>query len=417
MTTAPSPDPSPTVAAPAPPLASDRGAVRSASTAVALGVALLAAAIVQSAVYARSDGDLDWKYYGVGLGAAIVLLLIAPLAVVFVSDAAMRTAVGSWPAAFGALGLGLMVAIGMEDNDAVPWVVGGLILGLSVVGWVLARGGAPTVTAVLGLGVLYARAFDEVVGVDESDTGVATVGAGLLVFVVGVTVLGWLLPATRALTGVVVGVIGLIGFIAIMAVIGLSGFFGAFVPFALDPSAPLSSGATDVDQDTYITLAYTAGLVLVWALASLLSHHPGFRVLIVTLTAAILPLAVFNLGVDDPNWVALGAALLGAVVVLLVLASGRGGGGGHRGTRKASDAPAPPAAAAPEAPTTTDDAATPPADSAPDAAAPASAATTTTAVTPGAPTSTPDPTPPVTDARSTPGTSTPEPSEPPEKKS
>ena len=98
--------------------------------------------LVQSAVYSRADGDLDWKYYGVGLGAAILLTIIAPLAVVFVADSAIRTAVAAWPAAFGALGVGLMVAIGMEDGDAVAWVVGGIVLGLSVVGYLLARGGA-----------------------------------------------------------------------------------------------------------------------------------------------------------------------------------------------------------------------------------------------------------------------------------
>ncbi len=190
-------------------------------------------------------------------------------------------------------------------------------------------------------------AFDEIFGVDGDETGFATIGAGLLVFVVGVTVLGWVLPATRALTGVVVGVIGVVGYVGLMAAISLSGFFEAFIPFALDGSEPFT-GNNDLDQDTYITLAYAAGLVLLWVLASVLTHHSGFRVLIVTMTAVILPLAVFNLGVDDPNWVSLGAAVLGAVVVLLVLASGRSNGaGGHRGKRVASDAPAPATPATP----------------------------------------------------------------------
>ena len=49
---------------------------------IAIGVGLLAAAVVLSSIRARSDGDLDWSNYSVGLGATAVLLLFALVAIV-----------------------------------------------------------------------------------------------------------------------------------------------------------------------------------------------------------------------------------------------------------------------------------------------------------------------------------------------
>ena len=171
---------------------------------IAIGVGLLAAAIVLSSTRARSDGDLDWSNYSVGLAGTAVLLLFALAAIVLGSSSSRgREELVTWPGSFGILGVGLMLGIGLEDIDGsedwLPYLVGGVVALLSVVGYAAVRRGAFVVTAILGLGIAYIQLADDVlVDIGEDDDQAIIAAATIAVFVLAVTAGGWLLR-TRAI--------------------------------------------------------------------------------------------------------------------------------------------------------------------------------------------------------------------------
>ncbi len=297
---------------------------RGTAAIVGLGVALLGAAAAVSAVYARQDGDLDWSVYGVGLGATAVLLL-ATLAGSLGGDLEAKRAVTGFPGAVGAISAGVMLNVYFEDDDWVPWAVGGVILGISVVAYLLGRAGAPTVSAIAGLAVLYGKAVEEFIDVDDDQTLIVG-GAIVVVFVVAVTAIGWVLPH-RALIGVVVGAGGVV---ALLALIATTSFLQAFASemataFAEDGSPTPAAGPGDLENDIYIVLAYSAGLVLMWTLAAWATGSPGFRVLAVVHTAAIVPLSMTILAAEHPTWWGFGVGAAGALLLLLAIAAGARG--------------------------------------------------------------------------------------------
>ncbi|KAA1427926.1 hypothetical protein [Nocardioides antri] len=292
---------------------------------ISLGVGLLAAAIVLSAARTRSDGDLDWSNYTVGLGATAVLVLVA-LVSLLGGVGRTREELATWPGAIGVLGVGAMLGVGLEDvsgaDDWLPYLVGGVVVLLSVLGYVAIRRGAFVVTAILGLGLVYLQACDDLLSDIGDDDGAIVAAAAVAVFVLVVTAVGWILP-TRALSGVVAGVVGVIGFNGVLLVLVISQAFAPF--FSLDMIGGedgAASGAegpkADFDTDVYVILALAAVLTLVWALAAALNGNPGFTVLAIAMPASVVPTATFVLVVDHPTWWGAALAVAGTLVLALV---------------------------------------------------------------------------------------------------
>lgn len=295
---------------------------------IALGVGLLAAAVVLSASRSRSDGDLDWSNYSVGLGATAALLLVALAAVVLGSGRAREELV-TWPGSIGILAVGVMLGVGLEDVDGsedwLAYLVGGVVVLLSVVGYVVVRRGAFVVTGILGLGLAYIQlAEDVIVDIGDDDDQAIIAAATIAVFVLAVTAAGWLLR-TRALSGVVAGVIGVLGLnivllvlVAIQAIGEIFGDFGMMGGEGGTYEFGMSADTPDYDNDVYVILAIAAVLTLLWALAASLDGNPGFTVLAIAMPASVVPMATFVLAVEHPTWWGVGLAAAGAGLLALV---------------------------------------------------------------------------------------------------
>ncbi len=299
----------------------------------AVGVGLLAAAVVLSASRSRSDGDLDWSNYSVGLGATAALLLVALAATGLVrrrTNPTGREQLVTWPGTMGILGVALMIVVGLEDqtslDDVLAYIVGGVVVGLSVLGYLASRRAAFVVTAILGLGVIYGQVFDDVFSdIGGEDDGYIIVAVAIAVFIVGVTVLGWALP-TRATSGVVVAVWGVVAYAALLTFMAvyqaIGAWFGGFSMPGATEGAPSDvmptegSGVPDFDNDVWIILALAAGLTVLWALAAAWTDHSGFTLSAIAMPVATVPLATVVLAVEHPTW--WGVALAGAGAVLLL---------------------------------------------------------------------------------------------------
>jgi len=299
---------------------------------IAIGVGLLAAALVVSTTRSRSDGDLDWSNYSVGLGATAALLLVALVAAV-VGSGRGREELVTWPGAIGILGAGSMLGVGLEDvdgsDDWLAYLVGGAVVLLSVVGYVAIRRGAFVVTGILGLGIAYAQLADDVLlDIGDEDDQAIIAAATIAVFVLAVTAVGWLLR-TRALSGVVAGVIGVVGLNVVMAFLAFQQLFASFFgPEMMATTGQPGGGpayygisdgtAPDYDNDVYVILAMAAVLTLLWALAASLDGNPGFTVLAIALPATLVPTATYVLMVEHPTWWGAGFAAAGAILLGLV---------------------------------------------------------------------------------------------------
>ena len=189
---------------------------------IAIGVGLLAAAVVLSSTRARSDGDLDWSNYSVALGGTAVLLLVALVAVVLGGSGRAREELVTWPGSFGILGAGNVLGVGLDDIDGSEdgSLPGGRRRRTAVCGGLAAvRRGAFVVTGILGLGLAYIQLADDVISdIGDDDDQAIIAAATIAVFVLVVTAVGSLLR-TRALSGVVAGVIGVVGFNVVLFVL------------------------------------------------------------------------------------------------------------------------------------------------------------------------------------------------------
>lgn len=317
-------DPPPPPAAAAPAAAPKRPGM--GMLPIVVGVGLLAAGLVISASRSRSDGDLDWSNYSVGLGATAVLLLVA-VAAIAVGSGRGREELVTWPGAVGILGAGVMTGIGLEDIDGsedwLAYLVGGVVVLLSVVGYIAIRRGAFVITAIVGLGIAYIQFADDVlVDIGDEDDQAIIAAATITLFVLVVTAVGWFLR-TRALSGVVAGVIGVVGLNAVLLVLVVAQLVESFFSFdvpAEGSGGPMSSIAlsSEYDNDVYVILALAALLTLVWALAAALNGNSGFGVLVIAMPATVVPLATAVLAVEHPTWWGVGFAVGGALLLIAV---------------------------------------------------------------------------------------------------
>jgi hypothetical protein len=317
MTEAPATPPPAPAAAPAAALDVDRAVV-------AAGVALLATAVVLSTLYTRSQGHLDGSNYTIGLLATAGLLGVAVasyLGVVVPRGVDATTDLVAWPGAFGVVGVGLMIAVGMDDSDATPYVAGLAVVVLSALGYLLTWRAPFVVTAIPGFFVVYTQLFDDLLGFSDNDDigGIATALA-LTVFALLVTGAGWALP-TRALSGVIAGVITVAGFASLTGVLAVASVFQSAFSVPSDDSFDDFQGGTvlhDYDTDAWVILLLALALVVIWTACAAITRHVGFRLLVVAMAVSVTPLATVVLRVVHPTWWGVAVAAAGGLLLVLV---------------------------------------------------------------------------------------------------
>ena len=236
---------------------------------ITAGVALLAAALVLSTLYSRNDGDLDWTNYLVGIAATLVVLGIAAVARLRALDEELV----SWPGALGVLGVGSMLGLALDDASATAYVVGVVVLGLSVGGYLLNRGWPFVLSGIGGFGLVYAKLVDDVfdAGDFDGDNFGMVIGIALVVFAALVTAVTWFLPE-RVLGGVVGGAVAGVGnFLTVAALaaaaqfrmsfdVGTEEYYGTYSELGAEPSR-----FDGYDNDIWVILVLSLLLVAGWA--------------------------------------------------------------------------------------------------------------------------------------------------------
>lgn len=307
----------------------------------AVGAGLLGAAVVIARLRSRADGELDWSNFGVGLGATAVLLLIALVGAATAGrreGSRARADLVTWPGVAGILGVALMLDVGIDSKGhGIGYLIGAVVVVLAAIGYVVSRRAAFVVTAIAGLGILYALGFEDLIADNVSDDSAPVVlGAAVGVFVVAVTVLGWVLPS-RAISGVAVGVVGLVsyaGMLLMMLALRMIGeFFGGLGggPFPGGGGGSGEFGWYAVtgayrEADVWWTVGFAGVLALGWALAAAVSNHSGFAILALATPVVIVPLASAVLAVEHPTWWSAVLAASGGILLLggVLLARRRG---------------------------------------------------------------------------------------------
>lgn len=297
---------------------------------VLFGTGFLSAAVLVSSFWSRnghsageSHGDLDMPVYTVGLVATGLLLAAAAAAWFVVREPQRRAHLMSWPGALGAVAVGQMLNIGLDDNDQIGYIAGGAIVALCALGHRLIRQPAYVVGAMLGLLLLYLQIFDDAYGfseVDDDNYGIA-VGVVVLIFTLLVTGAGWILP-TRDLTAIIVGVGAALVIALTLYSISTVAMFQSFD--SGEPDAVSGQRDNPLANDTWVLLAIALLLSAVWAALWWLRGHDGYRVLVVAMIASAFPAATIALATESAGrW---GTALIAVGGLGLVLALLRGVG-------------------------------------------------------------------------------------------
>lgn len=297
--------------------------------AVSCGVGLLSTAVVLSTFYSRANGDIDWSNYAMGLLSTVGLLGVAVAGWFLVRDRDRSADLVAWPGAFGAVAVGLMIAVALDDSDTTAYIAGLAVVALSVAGYLLVRRDAFVVITIGGLFIVYVQLFDDLVGFgDGGDNFAITLSAALLVFTVAVTAAGWLLPS-RALSGVVAGVVAVVGNVVLLAGLAIAGTFeSAFYGVDTNGSMARPERFDKYDNDVWFILAFALLLIVGWALCAYLTDHVGFRLLIVAMAVSVVPIATVVLAIQHPTWWEVVVGVAGGLILVAVgrRALGRGQG-------------------------------------------------------------------------------------------
>jgi hypothetical protein len=285
---------------------------------VALGVALLMTGVVLSAFYTRARDNLDWSNYTMGLLATLGLLGIAAAGCWLVArDRQQSTDLVAWPGASGAVAVGLMLVVALDDSAATSYVAGLAVVALSVGGYLLVRRDAFVTSAIGGLLVAYLQLCDDLFDFgDGGDNLAISISGALFVFTVLVTVAGWWLPS-RVLSGVLVGVLAVVGNVVILVVLGVAATFQA--AFGLSNGrSPGVKRFDEYDNDVWFILVFALLLIVGWAVAAYLTGHVGFRLLIVAMSVSVVPISAVVLAVQHPTWWEVVVGGLGGLLLVAV---------------------------------------------------------------------------------------------------
>lgn len=296
---------------------------------VALGVALLATAVVLSTFYSRIRDDLDWSNYVVGVLATLGLLGVAAAGLLLARGADATSDLVAWPGAFGAVGVGLMIGVGLDDADAAVYVAGLAVVAIAAGGFALTRRGPFVVAAVLGVWAVYLQAADDVIGTGDGDEvpGIK-IAIVLAVFAVLVTAATWWLPEARVLGGAVAGAVTVVGFAALTGVLAINRALFVALDFHVSDSAFAGGGDPYSDyigeagdpftDDGWTILVLAFLLMLGWAACAALTRHVAYRILVVAMAVSVTPLVTRVLLVDHPTWWGVVAAALGGAALVAV---------------------------------------------------------------------------------------------------
>lgn len=311
----------------------DRTALPSVGT--AFGVALVSTTVLLSAIYSRESGHLDASNYVMGVLGTVGLLGISVGALLMVPGADTKATLVSWPGAAAIVGAGAMVAVAINKDPESVYALGGIIAALSVGAYLVTRAAPFTLTAIAGAALLYIQGFSDVIGTGSSDSSDGTghpfirIGAAILVFVAVGTLLGWLLPETRVLTGVVVGVGGIFAMIALFEFLAFTGAFAnsfsqssATFP-GTDASGvpvptPIVTYSNPFTTDIWTMLGYCAALALFWLACAAATGHVGFRILPIVITVLAVPSTTLALSARHPTWWEVVTCAIGGLALVAV---------------------------------------------------------------------------------------------------
>lgn len=333
-TTTPSAEMPPGPPAPPPPAAARPEAPRQGHVGTALAaltVGLLGFTLFVVSGYTRDEGELDWSYAGLQI-AAVALALVGGLAARFaVSDPARRSVSAGWLLGLAAVGSGAVVATFVESTDTEAYVVGGAILAVAVVGYLLAPGGACAIAAVVGLAFLVAQGIDDGVTVGGPTSGYRIAIIAITAFAVVVTALGWALPRSRQVTAGFVGAAALAGLVGVVATAQLSPLFVGFAGVSMSEQEPDWTMSWDesgsyLDEVAYYLLGAAGVLVCLWLLLAALSDAIVPRVLAAAGPVVLVPVAMWTLE-EDPLWWAVSALVVGVLTLGMATVLSRSSGG------------------------------------------------------------------------------------------
>lgn len=275
-------------------------AVALLGSAVVLGSSLLAGIVA-----AQYEEGFDWEPFLVVSGVAVTLAALVAGVSVLARDPAHGRWVTAGPAALAAVALGLVVVVGLLEEDAVDYVTGGVIL-LSGAGlYALLRTSPPLLAAVLGGLVVVISVIDDASSDAAGDGNGLGIAIGLFLYGLVVAGAGWLLP-TRHVTAPVGGALAVAGSVVaayVSLVVGaLSGLGGE----------PVSDTTGDVATALALGLLACLGLFALHALTGL----ARYGVTATLGTVSVLSVCIPALELDNTlRWTA-GVAVLGAALAL-----------------------------------------------------------------------------------------------------
>lgn len=302
----------------------------------ALGVALAGAAISVSMVFSREHGRLDHSVFSVGV---VTSLLLIGVAVVSRTRGETAADLVSWPGAAGAIGSGLMLAVLINDDPSSAYAGGTVALALGLVGYLVARSAAFVVTTLGALSVIYIQAVrdltsanvDDVFNGDHDSNHFMLVAAAIGAFVIAVSLVGWLEPRTRVLSGVLVGIGGLLALAGVMQVLMIARVFSTY-PAEMS-SSEMDSGDSFDDpgfdsynemlqhnpyrNDIYVVLGIAVLLGAFWMCFSLATGHVAFRLLTIADAVLMVPMVMLALVASHATWWAAGLAAVGVAALAL----------------------------------------------------------------------------------------------------
>ncbi|HET6153957.1 MAG TPA: hypothetical protein VFE15_13470 [Marmoricola sp.] len=315
----------------------DAAALQVPRVITAIGVGLISAAVVTGAVYSREHHDLDVSNFTMGVIGVVGLFAVAAFARLLIPRAEEDSNLVSWPGTAAALGTALLLSVLITNDNASQYTATLVLVALSALGYAATKAAPFVLAGILGTAGFYAKAFDDVFNTDGNGHNTfMLIGAGVLVFVIVLTLAGCLLPETRILIGVVVGAGGAVAIGVVLEALifaksiasygfGLSGSVSDLGSSSSDSGLP---GGIDIHpggvvhhsnpytNDAYMVLLYCLVLAVFWAACAAVTGHVGFRILVVAIVVLSIPMATFALTAHHPTWWEVAFGILGGLALL-----------------------------------------------------------------------------------------------------
>jgi hypothetical protein len=266
-------------------------------------------------------GDFKWNTFLVMVGITVVLAIGS--AVWYLGLAAVPHS--RWTAsvlgAFAVKGLGFTILAPWGDNDAVPYLVGLLMMALGGAGYWYLRGSAFAFAAFVGAFIFANKFADYIIGDND---GPLMYGLVMLVLGLAVTAAGWRYDC-RDVTGLLGGGVALYGFLVVSTVGTLVTAFARGLNQVSSElgagGAPSVEGVRDMDSDLTATFILTLLVCLALTALYAYTHQVGYLILAAIGAVQVLEVCLLGLATEHPlRWGTVflcgigGLLLVGAVV-------------------------------------------------------------------------------------------------------